>query len=500
MHCDMKTNNNSFIEATQGAFIRGLLSLSSFGMVGPALSSFRERVRKWSSQAFAIMALTLPCSATAEWYAGHWDASIYNLIEKPRTVAVRIEVRDESSDDPVVGASVVLFGEYLEERIGTAGQEIGIPYEPQRREFKISAQTDRSGIAVFALSWSKEYPWTRSNPSPETDGKGNVTYSDIHTSWIAPIDDIEKIQEIQVRHSHYSSLRLPFNFDHILKVGQEPRQSSQQAKVLNAFDDAWHKELNRTDARFCVLDLGSRFEDYQNRHVSRKEFFERVRDKHFGNVFTSPKNWFSTGDSPQSLCGPYLVYLVNIQMQRDVTQVELVDSAERDTSEPRYSQPLSVDNLYHRSHVPDRNAVASDRRAPAPLQTSRRTPPSKLSVRNEKQSEPSHQEAVIIRNKTSATDQIGLAVETLTPGLCLQLGLYPGIQGVVIIQVASGSSASSANLDTGMVIESIDQKSVHNDKEYHSILESHNSPDEFNLYVWEKRDKWERVSKRLSVR
>ncbi len=76
-----------------------------------------------------------------QWYAGTWDSSAYNRLEHPKTVAVRIEVRDVDTGLPVKGATVEVKGEYQEETIGP-GHFDGTPRRaPQRREYRLAAQT-----------------------------------------------------------------------------------------------------------------------------------------------------------------------------------------------------------------------------------------------------------------------------------------------------------------------------------------------------------------------
>lgn len=121
--------------------------------------------------------------ATDTWHNGSWDSSIYNRSEKPRTIGLRIEIMDAETGIAVSGAKVQLKGGWLEERIGTASDEVGIPYEPQEREFEMTALSAGDGVVVFALSWEKEYPWRLGRPKPKVDKRGNVTFYDVHTFW-----------------------------------------------------------------------------------------------------------------------------------------------------------------------------------------------------------------------------------------------------------------------------------------------------------------------------
>ena len=77
--------------------------------------------------------------------------------------------------------------------------------------------------------------------------------------------------------------------------------------------------------RFCVLDLGTTFSDYKNEKSKRSEFFDRIRQKEWGTTYLAPVNRLDRGEAPQSLCGPYFIYLVPVQLQRlNLNQAEMV--------------------------------------------------------------------------------------------------------------------------------------------------------------------------------
>ena len=108
------------------------------------------------------------------WYAGTWDSSIYNRAEKPRTVALRMEVVDADSGVPLPGVLVTLKGGYLEELLGPAGDGIGLLAEPVERDWELAALTGVDGVAVFALGWQKDYPWRFGRPAPRVDARGEI--------------------------------------------------------------------------------------------------------------------------------------------------------------------------------------------------------------------------------------------------------------------------------------------------------------------------------------
>ncbi len=258
-----------------------------------------------------------------KWFAGIWDSTIYNRSEKPRTVALRIEIIGAETGVAVSGAKVQLKGNWLEERIGTAGDEVAIPSQPQEREFEMTAISGRDGVVVFALSWEKQYPWRFGSPEPKVDKRGNVTFYDAHTSWKRAVDDIEKIREISIRHPDFKFLRFPFSFSHLTEFGQNKRNQSQQPRLFEEFETAWHREIQNPGVKFCVLDLGRGFGDFGNTRSTRQEFFDKIRQKDFGTVYRVPANWFSVGEHPQSECGPYLVYLLHFDLERRTGLIDI---------------------------------------------------------------------------------------------------------------------------------------------------------------------------------
>ena len=277
-------------------------------------------MRAWNStqiNAFLSVLLTITGVSQAadtgtRWYAGTWDSTIYNRAERPQTVGIRLEIVDSETRIPVEGVQVRLWGKYWEEWVGRSGDQVGIPLEPQEKEFKLSAVTNEDGVAVFALAWQKEYPWRayfgNLPPREYTDNSGSYRILD---SWIRAVDDVEKIQRIEIRHPKYGYKEIPLNFRHLLEFGQEKGSQSQRPELFNEFRQAWIKEINRKNVKFCVLNLTTKFKDFQNKNCKRVEFFEKIHDKDFGTEYHQPYNFFSKGEYPQSECGPYFVYLLD---------------------------------------------------------------------------------------------------------------------------------------------------------------------------------------------
>jgi hypothetical protein len=267
----------------------------------------------------AAVTLVLSLSVFAEdmsstWYAGIWDSTIYNRAEHPRTVGIRIRVVNSETQIPVQGAQVLLKGEYIEEWIGKSA-------EPQEKEFEMSAITGSDGVVVFALTWQKEYPWSAyfgRNLPPMYDEKGD------RNSWIKAVDDIEKIQGIEIRCPKYGYKEIPFNFKQLLEFGQNKDSASQETRLFREFENAWQNEMQRKDVKFCVIDLGTKFPNFQNKNCQLPEFFAKIRDKGYGTVYKQPRNMFSSGEYPQSECGPYFVYILeDIPIEPRTVEVEL---------------------------------------------------------------------------------------------------------------------------------------------------------------------------------
>jgi len=209
----------------------------------------------------------------------------------------------------------------MEERVGRSGVDVGIPYEPQQKEFRLRAATNEDGVAVFALGWQKEYPWRVffGDKAPEAYRKDGV-----RNSWIRAVDDIEKVQQIEIRHPRYNYKKIPFNFKYLLEFGQDGKRQMQRPELFDKFKQAWVKEIKRKGVKFCVLDLGTRFKDFENKKCRRLEFFEKIRREDWGTVYLKPYNWFSKGEHPQSECGPYFVYLFDeLQIEKRTQEIEI---------------------------------------------------------------------------------------------------------------------------------------------------------------------------------
>ena len=80
-------------------------------------------------------------------------------------------------------------------------------------------------------------------------------------------------------------------------------------------------------------------------------------------------------------------------------------------------------------------------------------------------------------------DEIGLAVQDITPDIANHFGLNEKDAGVLVVRVKNGSRASKAGMEPGDVIKEVDHKSVNNVAEYNKIINEINSKKEISLLI-----------------
>lgn len=66
----------------------------------------------------------------------------------------------------------------------------------------------------------------------------------------------------------------------------------------------------------------------------------------------------------------------------------------------------------------------------------------------------------------------GMSLENLTPETARVLGISPGLSGVVVSDVESGSPADRAGLSRGDLIVEVDRKPVRDIRAFHQIVNS----------------------------
>ena len=235
---------------------------------------------------------------THNWRTGSWDSTINNLSEHPKTVVLRINVVDKETRLPIRDVQVSFAGEYW------IGPRTSRHPEGERRarevEYKTNCRTGAKGIVVGAFNWHKQYPWRFG------------------------IDEVEKAQRIEIRHRHYRYVKHKTPFHRFLEVGQTKSKpyptnsdTGQHPSVFRKFETAWQAVCSRPYAKLVILDLGEEYEHFDQKESSRSELFEKVYAKQWGDVFERPQNRMRWGDGrKRSWCGPYLVYSIEIRLER----------------------------------------------------------------------------------------------------------------------------------------------------------------------------------------
>jgi len=251
----------------------------------------------------------------SKWFMGNWDSTINNLMEHPKTVALRIEVVDKETREPISNVDVSFEGEYwVASR--TSFDEEG-EREAQEMEYKVVCRTGSDGVVVGAFGWRKEYPW-----SFETD-------------------DVEKVQRIEIRHPRYKYVELRTPFYRFLDMGQKKTEpyptredTFQRINIVEKFEKTWPLECAKRDVKFFVLDLGVGYKGFDNKKSVKPEFFAKIRERKWSVVFGKPRNMMKWGrGSGRSWCGPYFVYLIEVRMERMRSRREyLGDNQGRESS------------------------------------------------------------------------------------------------------------------------------------------------------------------------
>jgi hypothetical protein len=440
----------------------------------------------------AVVSLLICGSAAADpprSFAGTWDSTIYNRSERPRTVAVRIELADAETALPISDAQVQVRGSYLEEELNRKAAT----YAPKEREFELNARSGRDGVVVFGLSWSKPYPWDLGEP-PYEEKRSGVRTRDVYSSWIKPVDDVEKVQELRVLHPQYQAIEEPFDFHHLLHVGQKSGSELQEPRVFEAFERAWKDEITAPGVKYCVLDLGTGFSGFQDRQSRRPEFFERIRAKDYGTVYREPRNWFSKGEHPQSECGPYFVYVLEIRLNRRSGVVDVnvrrPGPTRASTERRRTAQSDSKrdDQPTREREVAPRGSDSKAERESSQDEERRRAEQERLA-----------REQRLLQE--AKKNPLGVVVETLTSSKRSTLGLYPGTSGVVVVFAAPGSPAEAGGLRPGTVIESVTHRAVSDVASFQRETGSGRPGSQYFIGVWQKgrTGKWERANRTVRI-
>ncbi|MBM4388923.1 MAG: hypothetical protein FJ088_14380, partial [Deltaproteobacteria bacterium] len=262
--------------------------------------------------------------AAGRWYAGTWDSWVYVLTDHPKTLALRVEVEDQDSGLTLSDVEIRLEGVW--EEVQKFSNSI-------TRQYRVSAITDRRGIAVFGLSFRK---------GSEFEGGYDV-----------PLDGIEKVQRISARKRGYALASGPLNF---AALSKDPKQ-------------AWKQLIMDTPgARYFLLRLGESFRGYEKEFCREPAFFERIRDEDYGDVFPAKADTGSDfptrfiRSNPQAEAGPFMMLPIVIKMQR-LSQGIGVEMEPRPgigpiTSERSQREPMG-ERTFESVRTPERRTDAS---------------------------------------------------------------------------------------------------------------------------------------------
>ena len=462
-----------------------------------------------------FLAHLYPDTANAQWYAGTWDSTIYLLREHPRTVAIRMELLDKDTHNPVSDVHVSLEGEYFERWIS---QDIAIAQEapwwgdifvdpnkrePQPKEFKLEAVSDQDGVVVFSLQWQKEFPW-------DTKIGDKWTYS-VNDKWLVYIDDIEKVQRLEIRHPRYKYIEAPLNFTHVSDPVYYVKASKDGEDRYKLFEKNWRNEIKRKNVKMFVLDLGDRFPEYKKQFCTRPEFFQKVRAKDYGTVYRDPNNLPNLTRGTE--CGPYFAYdLGEVLLERVAQQIEIgqqnnnillgqnkddsvavKEKEEEATSrtEP-YNQmksPIGKTFIFTKVETTSQTKPSESDKVSASVTVREEDKKAKAEPRQPEQAKADDlQQLKVIAEQ----DAFGIAVETLTKEQRKEMGLPIGVQGVLIKYVLPGSYAEKAGLRTGQVIDAIRHRVVNTKEDYDEHTGRLAKGDQILISFWiQKRGKWE---------
>lgn len=380
---------------------------------------------------FTIITIAFNSLAMAEnFYTGQWDSNAYNLLDHPKTVALRVEVLDSETRLPLEDVQVLFKGTSMtEER--TSRHPDG-EQRAQEQEFELSTRTEKDGIAIVALGWQKEYPWRYGT------------------------DEIEKVQLIEIVRRGYHFVEQDTPFKRFLDVGQNKNSDSQEPRFFNVFEETWAKECSRSDVKFCTLRFSKNFSDLDNKNSTQSEFFEKIRNKEWGIVYEGPINRMQWEDKNQRLCGPYLIYTVRIYMNR------VEDGYLRRESKPRSDnyQKKDLDQISDSPLIDSHKAIDSFPKI----------------------------------SKTTPQDAGENNLETVTNSLIREIGLPFGTKGVAVKRVIVDSDAARAGITSNIVIESIDSRIILDVEMLISKIAKKRDDDQLLLGIWKKKSTadWER--------
>lgn len=455
---------------------------------------FGNKTRSGLISGLVVCFLAANILGSDEWFDGSWDSSNYNLIEKPRTVGLRIELVDRETGLPVKGARVLLKGHWPEEDAGPAAYVPGAT--TQEREFEMRAVSAGDGVVVFALSWQKEYPWLFGRPNPQVDERGNVKYYDVHSSWKRAVDDIEKVHWIEIGHPNYIDPRIPLDFNHLTEFGQDKGSERQNPQLFKEFEEVWHREMRKPGVKFCAMNIGPGFSDFGNKHSTRPEFFDRIKAKDYGRVYLEPMNMMSPDENRPSVAGPYFVYQLRVELERRPGQmdVQLRRDTIDDAMSSRKRNDSSAEEERQRNRETERQPMERESESSRQREAEERA--EREQARRLKLEREQHERDV----KAAAVNRPGVATRDYNKEkreeVNRDMGMPMGIVGVVISYVDPSSPSYEAGLREGMIVTSVKwrhSKGMSNiapsSAEYFDeIMKNRKSGESIELSIWRKSD------------
>jgi hypothetical protein len=263
-----------------------------------------------------------------KWYIGQWDTTINSISDHPKTVILRIEVVDKYTRLAVPNTQISFKGEYW---VGpTTSRDPDGEKEAHIVEYINTCKTDSMGIAVGAFNWQKEYPWSFG------------------------VDDIEKVQRIELRHPNYNYVEINTPFKVLIDIGQKRTKpyptnddTYQTQHVFNDFETTWKKECSDRKARYIFFNVGINYKYYDKTNYSTIDFFDNVRNKTWVSVAeetqTNMYKW--SGGKKRSYCGPYFVYCIDVQLEQTSRHGQVrndyTDSVDNPASKPSSDEKQS---------------------------------------------------------------------------------------------------------------------------------------------------------------
>jgi len=480
-----------------------------------------------------LVAVLIPCFSTGtvavaeDWYAGRWNSTRYKdwnfRRHHPLTVALRVEVVDLDTDLPIRGAEVRLEGQFREDPKRAHDK-------PQLQDFVLTARSDANGIAVFGLSWQDEK--VRSHD-------GNYIYTRDRFGK----DDIFKVRAITIRTQGYRYAATAVDWF-------DPFAPPHDTNTDTYISDGWLDLIERTPRAKCVLIRPpDSFTDFGRQSLTNPVFFRKIRNKKYSKVFDREvrSNWDLNPLYHRSVndTGPFMVLPLRFALARVFEEVRIQDergksnrgqhpaesgkrrSHARDSGQakgpPQTESATGRHQEARRHHAGPTDAERAARNRDRDNAQRRREEQAAGERAERDRQERERRLAEEERKRRERADRqraekeraakehrlvekarehpLGLAVETLTSGTRRSMGLFPGTRGVVIMYVASSSPAAKAGLSAGIVIESVEHRSVSDASEFAARTDSKKPGDQFTIGIWRRdaRRGWQRTNKIVAL-